>query len=167
MKRRSVYDYLRRNKYDICLLQETHVTNENVNMWSQEWGNKIIFSEFNSSSRGVCTLINPALDYEIIVSTSDAEGRFVIVKLRVHEQTVIIANIYAPNEDTPEYYYNLFNDIENLGKEGSDATIVGGDFNLVMDTNVDRLSSNQNHHRSLVAVQEYMNKSYLCDVWRI
>ena len=47
-----------------------------------------------------------------------------------------------------------------------DLLIMGGDFNLVMDSTVDRLNSTYNHDKSLMVLKEYVDRDDLVDVWR-
>ena len=57
-KRRKIWRYLKRQKSDICMVQETHATDEIENIWSTEWGNKCIFANGDSNARGVGLLFN-------------------------------------------------------------------------------------------------------------
>ena len=56
---------------------------------------------------------------------------------------------------------------EQYVAKDNDGLLVTGDFNLVMDTTVDRNNSDTNHHKSLATLQAYMEKSHLCDAWRL
>ena len=52
IKRRKVFRFLKRNKPNICMLQETHCTPEVQKIWEAEWGNKIVFANGDNKARG-------------------------------------------------------------------------------------------------------------------
>ena len=52
-KRRDVLNYLRKSKFSIICLQDTHFSKENERRIEQEWGYKAVFNSFDSRSRGV------------------------------------------------------------------------------------------------------------------
>ena len=45
-------------------------------------------------------------------------------------KVITLANLYAPNEDNPQFLEDIFNHLEVFKCE---EIIVGGDFNLVLD----------------------------------
>ena len=47
-----------------------------------------------------------------------------------------LANIYAPNVDDPEFFKEVRNKIEGLP---NDNRIIGGDINLVLNLDLDKL----------------------------
>ena len=42
-KRKAVFHYLKQKKYDVILLQETHSTSADENLWKCEWGGIFCF----------------------------------------------------------------------------------------------------------------------------
>ena len=46
-------------------------------------------------------------------------------------------------------------------------TIIGGDFNLVLDVELDQKNSLYNHDQSRKVVVDYMEQAALCDIWRM
>ena len=54
-KRFALYNWLRKQNVDICLLQETHCCDQNeMNNWTKEWGGKTFWSAGSQASRGGC-----------------------------------------------------------------------------------------------------------------
>ncbi len=85
-KRNSVYTWLKENKYDVCLLQETFCTNVTRSKYDKTWKGESIHSLSNSShSRGVSVLLNQNLTYKIISSHSDNDGRVILVNLEIND----------------------------------------------------------------------------------
>ena len=56
-KRRQVFAWVQNSHYGITFLQETHSIVDDESTWKIEWGNDIIFSHGNSTSRGVAILV--------------------------------------------------------------------------------------------------------------
>lgn len=50
-KRRNVFRWVKKNKYDICFLQEAHSTTEMENVWKNEWGKYIVLAWYFSGQR--------------------------------------------------------------------------------------------------------------------
>ena len=73
-----------------------------------------------------------------------------------------LTSIYGHNEDRPAYYRALN---QNLCDHTSEKIVVG-DFNLVLNVELDRYGSSSNHPKALKAVQELMTDFNLEDVWR-
>lgn len=73
-KRRSVFDRVRREKPDICLIQESHSTELNKKIWRSEWGGPAYFRHGTSNSRGVMTLIGRDLEHSVGWVIDDKDG---------------------------------------------------------------------------------------------
>ena len=165
-KRRSLFNYLKKQKADISLLQETHLETENmVKQWELEWGGKVLTSFGKSNARGVAILMHPKTNCDIDKINMDSEGRILCCEVKYDNRKIIVANLYAPNEDDPEFFESVIRTIETY--EDRDLTILGGDFNLVMNPKIDRLNSEYNHERSCKVLKEYCDRSNLVDAWRV
>jgi exonuclease III len=57
------------------------------------------FSHDTSESRGVVTLFSKGLQYQIVDTLTNKDGRLVIVKIKVYEEEVFLTNLYAPNNN--------------------------------------------------------------------
>ena len=78
-KKRRIIFKMCRDRADIVFLQETHSVVGNEQIWSSEWGNKIIFSHGNSESRGVCIMYKKGLDIHIKQQFLDPNGRYIVL----------------------------------------------------------------------------------------
>ena len=58
LKRRKVFRYLKSQKADLCLLQETYGSKNNDFIWQSEWGNKCLFAHGTNRSCGVAMLFS-------------------------------------------------------------------------------------------------------------
>ena len=75
-----------------------------------------------------------------------------------------LASMYGPKEDNPEFFRATLEHIENLG---NDKKIIGGDFNLVLDPEVDRSVSIETHTNTMELLRTYMEENAIIDIWRI
>ena len=74
-KRRNVFRWVKKQKIDICLLQETYSVQSVENTWRNEWAGQIHFSHGSNHGRGVMLLIRPGFDAQVTDSYTDDSGR--------------------------------------------------------------------------------------------
>ena len=161
-KRREVF-YLMRQKAEIICLQETHCDNEVQKLWEHEWGGTSVWSNANSRTRGVAILVKHGSSIEILETSIDNAGRYIIINFKKDDEKYVLTNVYAPNTDSPDFFTEIFNKIDNLDGH----RMLVGDFNLVLDPHIDRLGSLNNNTKACEVLKEYMQQNALCDLWRI
>ena len=79
VKRRSIFTYLKDQEANFYFLQEPFSKVSDEAIWRNEWGGEIYFSYVTSHSKGVCILINRALREQVTFTSSDADGRRIIL----------------------------------------------------------------------------------------
>ena len=160
-KRRAIF-----NKYrpicDIICIQETHCSKELEELWSNEWGGCAFYSHGTNFSRGVCTLINRNFHCNVLNTYAEKDGRILILEVEKEEKKYTIANIYAPNKDSPGFFASLIEHMEKL----SPFKVIVGDFNLVLDVNLDRKNSYYNNMQAMYSLRAIMEDYQLTDIWR-
>ena len=162
-KREAIFDYFRKNA-DILVLQETHSTVDCEKIWESEWGGKALYSHGSSASRGVAVFVIKKLAKYIQNIVIDNEGRVVIFDIVEDEKpTITVVALYAPNQDSPHFFHR----IGELIRERSEHKIVIGDYNLVLDNEIDRLDTYCNNNNAKDVVNELIEEFCLVDVWRI
>uniref|UniRef100_A0A672H1Y9 Endonuclease/exonuclease/phosphatase domain-containing protein n=1 Tax=Salarias fasciatus TaxID=181472 RepID=A0A672H1Y9_SALFA len=111
------------------------------------------------------TLISRRLNFSTESSIIDPEGRFVIITLSMKNVKFCIANVYGPNVDDPAFFHSLFSSLDD---HSGHTLIIGGDFNMVSDPQLDRLSTtgSQRLWQSSETVKRYMKDFGICDAWR-
>ena len=116
---------------------------------------------FKQKSR--CSYTN--FNFQIQKSYSDPGGRFIICDLTTNGKHFTLANIYAPNEDDP----NFFADVSyHLLDFKCDEIVIGGDFNLVLDVEKDKKGGlARTHKKSLEVVKDLRESLDLIDAWRV
>ena len=169
-KRKSVFSWLEKKKYDMILLQETYSTLDSEKVWKQEWKGPMLFSHGTSKSRGTLILIRNELDFKVVSLKTDNEGRYIILKCLIDDEPVSIVNIYAPNIENEQVKFLKSLD-EKLNEcnitDGSDL-IIGGDWNVTQDPFLDKSGGLMNtKEKSVEMIIELKAKYNLCDPWRI
>ena len=75
-----------------------------------------------------------------------------------------MGSIYGPNEDNPEFYTEVIQQIEYIP---NDNRIIGGDYNLVLGLENDkkggRMTTNK---KSQTLINNWMEETDLIDIWR-
>lgn len=170
-KRRSIFHWCRSQNANLIFLQETHSTVEQESQWKKEWGvNKMFFAHGSHNSRGVAILIKKGTDIQVKQSVIDPLGRFVILEAEVGDKKLVIANIYAPNNDRESVKFfrqvNLIMKEKNLDIEEN--IIIGGDFNCPLNPFVDKKGGIMIPRQSVInAIEEIQTDFDLHDIWRI
>ena len=68
---------------------------------------------------------------------TDEIGRKIKFNIEINELLITVINIYAPNIDQPQFFEDVFRTIAL----SSEHRIIIGDFNLVMNTSIDRIGN--------------------------
>ena len=131
-KRKQLFQWLKVNKYSICLLQEIHCQERTYDNWAKEWGGDMFLSGNSSNSTGVGILVNSIISYSVKEYKSLIDGRMQFLKLLVNAKEYIFLNIYSPNNLSGNF--NFLKKTEDfVVTNDSETVIVGGDFNTVIN----------------------------------
>ena len=103
--------------------------------WRTEWGYQALFSCCSSTKAGVAILFNTNFSIQVSRTYIDPKGRFIISDISTNGKCIILANVYAPSEDDPNFYILVFDQLVDFK---CDEIIIGGDFNLVLDVEKDK-----------------------------
>uniref|UniRef100_A0A669DGZ9 Reverse transcriptase domain-containing protein n=1 Tax=Oreochromis niloticus TaxID=8128 RepID=A0A669DGZ9_ORENI len=164
-KRLKILNQLKKLQADVVLLQETHMPVTGLNKLKTPEFPNVFSACYNSRQRGVAILIHKNINFTVLDTVIDPEGRFLIVKLSILNQKLGIVSIYGPNVDDPSFFHGFFSALS----EHLDCTIVlGGDLNLGLNEEMDRLNTTgtQRNWQSTNIIKQYMSDFGLCDAWR-
>ena len=162
-KRKDVLNFLKQKRYSIYFLQDTHFTKREENYIRSQWGFECFFSSFSSESRGCAIMFNNNFEYKLHSKETDLEGNKLVLDITINGKRVTLINIYGPNRDNPEFFSSIRTDIERMGNP----VILAGDFNLVLDPNIDLLNyKNVNNPQARNKVIEIISECGLLDCWR-
>ena len=162
-KRREIFYYLHKKKFDVIFMQEVHGYKSIEKLWSSQWGSKIWFSHGKSDAKGVAILFNKNLPIQIHNFVNDDNGRFILLYATLFNNKWLLANVYAPNTDSPDFFDNVFSKIDSFS---SDNIVLAGDFNLGLDACIDRKGATKNNNLSATKVNKYLIDKQMIDSWR-
>ena len=164
VKRRKTFHYLRSINSDIVYLQETHSDPNDEKLWKSQWGEQAWFSSGTSNSKGVAILIRNSVKTQVHSVYSDPNGRFLIISVTINGLPLLLVNVYAPNNDDPDFYLQVFAKVNQFDYS---SLIVGGDFNAVMGP-LDYQGGRERHSnvKSSDIISILMDDFNLCDIWR-
>ncbi len=145
-------------------LQETHLKTSDIQRLKRAWVGHLYHSKFSARARGAAILIHRSVPFELAEVLSDPNGRYVIIIGKLRDVSVIMASIYAPNWDDDKFISNFFSSIPDIEKRH---IIVGGDFNFVQDTVLDRSSSKPSAlTNSAKTLKSFAERLGLSDPWK-
>lgn len=165
-KRKKIYYHLKEiQQTEILFLQETHCTPKDEKLWHSQWGGGQVYHSFGeNNARGVAIMFKKNIPIKLLNCLADDKGRYLILEVELLGLEIILATLYAPNKDSPEFFLEFFKQIETLTNKN---VLLAGDFNLVINSTKDRAGTSEyNQPRSLQIVQRYMEKLELVDIWR-
>lgn len=164
-KRKDVFNNLKSKNCNIYMLQDTHFTKEDENIIKTQWGYKVFFSSFKSNARGVATLVNNNCEFKSLNVIQDDSGNYLILDVEIEDIPFLLINIYGPNNDRPQFYSELISKIEDIYT--SQHIILGGDFNLILDKDLDSMNyKNLNNPKARAEVLKLIDTLNLKDVFR-
>ena len=95
---------------------------------------------------------------------SDPSGRYNVCDVRTDEKLFTLANIYAPTEDDPTFFKQVFDHLHDFVCE---EIIFGGDFNLVLDFKEDKKGGlPRTYQNALKIIQQNCEERNLTDIRR-
>ena len=170
IKRKAILRWVTKKTCDIVFLQETHSDFDVERNWRSEWDGPVFFSHGTSNSKGCCILIKDTVDFKPIALKSDAFGRFIILHCNIDGNNLVLVNVYAPNNehDYSEFVHRIETYISDMGLSSLDDIIMGGDWNIIRDPELDKCGGIYRVKRKAIdSLTTLILKFNLNDVWRI
>ena len=124
----------------IVMLQESHSSPKDEAIWTSEWGNTALFSHGSTNSKGVLLLFNSRVNLKIHKVFRDESGRVICVHVDIENNSFLILNLYAPNVENlqVQFYEDFFFFLLESEWDGKENIIIGGDFNCILDPQLDK-----------------------------
>uniref|UniRef100_A0A1A8PUF6 Reverse transcriptase domain-containing protein n=2 Tax=Nothobranchius rachovii TaxID=451742 RepID=A0A1A8PUF6_9TELE len=164
IKRKRVLTKFKKEGTQVAFLQETHMSKqEHEKLKAFGYLNTFYSSCKNTRKRGVAILISNLLSFELISETVDKEGRFIIVKGRIHNVVITLVNIYVPPESDKNFLKTFF-DIIMAKSEG--VLVCGGDWNTILNFSQDTTSNKTQKTNRSKDLNILIREMDMFDVWR-
>ena len=165
-KRSKVFQWLKTQEQSFYCLQETHITQKSKIEWETEWGHLAFFSGNSSNSQGLAILVNKNISKANIVCHKEiVPGRIQALEVIIENKNIILLNLYGPNNDT----IFIFEKLKSFLFDNTDKYfIITGDFNTVLDTELDKFGGIKNTHPNCRKhILEFIKEYDLVDIWRL
>ena len=168
-KRRSLFLQFKNNNYDVIGLQETYLTNNDINVIENEWGHNFHISEGTTHSKGLLTLFGSSIK-ACDVNIATKNERCLVSNIVIDKVQFCVANFYGPCIDSEK---SLFLDkfktsISKIYTEVSTNNVIAlGDFNIVQNNNLDIVSGQPHSNNIVKKFNDKINELLLNDVWRL
>ena len=130
----------------------------------------MVLSEGSFNSKGLLTYFSKRITEMFLIKPLFNDDRMIISLLEGIDRNLVLANVYAPcnTKEKIIFFEKLNNIISSVCYNIANYhLIVLGDFNSVMDNDLDIISGDQ-HSQILVAkFNNFINELCLCDAWRL
>ena len=129
----------------------------------------MFFSHGSSHSRGVLVLVRDNLDFQMRSIKVDSQGRYVFLEVSIQDSPYFLLNIYAPNKCSEQCtFFKEISEILKAARTEQDyPIIVGGDFIVILDPDLDGWGGNNRKKDSAILVEDMHLDFDLVDIWRI
>ena len=164
VKRKTLFRKFKEKKFDVICIQESYITDDLVAQWKKEWGGELVHVEGTARSKGQLILFRRQFPYDWKVEHTSA--RLIVVKLALGSSNVYICNAYAPNasRDVEDFLLETANILNNIEH---DKLIVCGDFNTVMNNDIDIISGEKHPITTVESFRKFADSCNLSDAWRL
>ena len=139
VKRNQFFEHIFKSKPDILCLTDTRFSEQIHNLIKNETNYYCYFNSLSSNSRGVAVLVNKRSCLKIEVDVIDNEGNLLWLKCEFDNQKFLLGVLYGPNDDSPEFFENIFTHYTNSGFINC---ILTGDFNVTLNHDIDNYGYN-------------------------
>uniref|UniRef100_H2MR45 Reverse transcriptase domain-containing protein n=1 Tax=Oryzias latipes TaxID=8090 RepID=H2MR45_ORYLA len=135
IKRKKILSSLKKEKVQVAFLQETHLVDKEHMKLKRDWVGQAHYASFSSNSRGVAVLIHKSVPFVLETCKKDPEGRYILLHGTIQDVHLTMMNIYAPSPPLSSFWTKIASE---LAEYKCGLTLLGGDFNCVLDNNLDR-----------------------------
>lgn len=166
-KRRLVLNWLKNKPDKIFMLQESHSVPATEDSWRRSWEGDIYFNHGSSNSTGVTFLVKSNSDIKICSHKIIVQGRVSLLEIEHDSTNYCLVNVYCPNDNVTHVVESTF--LNTLSRTRDDFCIFGGDWNTILDNNMDKHGGNRAHSNNnrQILLHQMMADHGLCDILRL
>ena len=140
------------------------MTKQDIPIWENQWGGKNIYVEGTAHSQGEMILISKQINCEVNIIKQ--RSRLLVIHIKGEGIDVVIANVYAPNlKAEKKICFDLI--FENLNDFEGSQVIIMGDFNSVINSDLDIVSGNPHCTQDVLRFSQTMSRLNVINVWRV
>ena len=163
LKRTTLFNYFKREKFDIICMQEAHVTARDVPAWERQWGGKFFVNEGTNRKRGEVILVSKHFIGDVQLEL--VQERVVMVSLSINNLKLNVVNCYLPNSTAEKIaFFRAITD--KLSEVKIQNLIIVGDFNCVLNSDLDIISGQPHHQNEIKEFNNFVKNLEIVDIWR-
>jgi exonuclease III len=123
---------------DVIMLSDTRLSNKNLVSCEEEVKKLFLVNKFESyealfnsskNKRGVAILINKKINFTLQNIIADQEENFLLARLLVDGESIVLGSVYGPNSIDREFFHNLKTKLIEITDNNSIPAAVAGDWN--------------------------------------
>uniref|UniRef100_A0A8C6U322 Endonuclease/exonuclease/phosphatase domain-containing protein n=1 Tax=Neogobius melanostomus TaxID=47308 RepID=A0A8C6U322_9GOBI len=154
----------KKKKLDMAFIQESHLNEFEHKKLGKLSSSQVYYSSHKSSRRGVAILVGTHIAFQADKVISDRDGRYVTVIGHISHTEMSLINVYNPPEEGPDLVKKI---ADLISSESKGITIIAGDFNLILNANMDSQGNKKHYSESSAKVlRRAMKEAGIADVWR-
>ena len=92
----------------------------------------------------------------------DVNGRYIILYATFQDVKWVLASDYALNVDQPTFFPNFFKELHHFSP---DNIVIGGDFNLGLEVQINRCGSMYNNNQSAKWLNTHLQNEDIVDTY--
>lgn len=163
-KRTQLLYSLQKAKAHIALIHETHFRTDNIlKLYNKHFPLVYHATNKDAKSKGVSVLISKHCPFQVTEIHRDPQRRFIFLKGTLHQRTIKVVNVYAPNTHQIAFFRKAFRQLLTFQ---SGTLIVGGDFNAALNPSLDKPNNlSLLTYRALRALKSQFRDLLLHDTW--
>ena len=151
-------------------IYKRHTTLQEESLYTSEWSGSSFWNSYKSNESGSAVLFGETFRPRVNGVFKGMQGQTVIIDIDTDENSrLILANIYAPSGGTRQterksFFSNLEATLRDLNCEN---IILGGDFNCVLNNELDRSHAVTYRGQSRNSLKHLLVELKLEDTWRL
>jgi exonuclease III len=143
---------------DVIMLSDTRLSNKHLISCAEELRKLFATNlhcaydfHFNSTrnKRGVGILLKKTVPFSVQDQLADTEENFLLLKVLLRGEVIILGSVYGPNNTNPEFFNNLKQGVRLLSNNGTIPVLLGGDWNCTPSVDPVELNIDTYNMRSL------------------
>ena len=114
-------------------------------------------------------MIKQKIKTKVYQTIKEHSGRYLIVDISINQDRFILCNVYVPNEDKPDFFVEMFSNIDKVNKNNTAHVIIGGDFNTVLEPlhKIGGATETIGHVKSVEVIKDFCASKNLLDIWQV
>lgn len=152
-------------KASITFLQETHIGPKDTDLFENATSWKSYFTVYSTQSKGAAILLNKNIEqhYQYVRHDEEPTGSYIVLFCKLYGQSFTLVNLYNHANDKRV----LETLTQYLQEMATGILVVGGDFNTVIDPDIDRICATGTAQYTLLRrfLEEFTSSLNLVDIW--